>query len=275
VIGLSSLSPFASPSLLNFSCFPLSIFHPTCTWYFTSYSDFYKAKDGRFVFLLLTYPQLRNVACEILNCPPSRQHYQEEIAKWDAFELERSIYAQGGCCIAIRSREEWRDSEVGKASMATPLISIEKIGDSVAEPLPPLPKSAQGKAKPLEGIKILDNTHVIAGPMSSRIGTEHGAECLHMSTPDHPDPAAMVNETCIGKKNVFCDLLTEEGRSAFWGVLKEADIYVSSYLSLDKKGLSVEQLIKTRPGLIILEYHGWDFNGEWAERGGFDQLACR
>lgn len=110
--------------------------------------------------------------------------------------------------------------------------------------------------------------------MAARTCAEHGAEVLHISSPDHPDPAAMVNETCIGKRNAFCDLETDQGRAGFWKVLKEADVYVNSYLSLDKKGFSVTELTKARPGLVCLDYHGWDHEGEWSERGGFDQLAC-
>ncbi|OAA55122.1 CoA-transferase family III domain protein [Cordyceps fumosorosea ARSEF 2679] len=237
-----------------------------------STSNFYRAKDDRFVFLLNSYPHLRDINLRVLDCPFETDSFATAIAQWDAFELEERIASLGGTCIAVRTREEWRKSPQFPFLEGSPVIEIEKIGESQPEPLPPVLDSSMGK--PLEGVRILDNTHVIAGPMAGRICCEHGAQNLLMSSPDHMDPRAMVTETALGKRSAFCNLDDEADRAKFWEVLRGADVYVSSYLSLDTKGYGPAELIQARPGLVYCDFHGWGKEGPWQQRGGFDQLAC-
>lgn len=231
-------------------------------------SDFYRACDGRYIYVLLSYPQLRDIACEVLDCPPDRQRMADAIGRWEAFALEEAICSRGGTAIAVRTQQEWRDLPQGRLLDQQPLIHIEKVADSRAEPFP-----APGEL-PLTGLRVLDNSHVIAGPMAARIAAEHGADVLHISAPTHPDPNGMIIETGIGKRAAFCDLLDPAQAAAFWQVLAEADVYVCNYLNLDTKGFGPEVLFQHRPGLVVLDYHGWGLTGPWSRRGGFDQLAC-
>ena len=235
-------------------------------------STFYKAKDNRYVFLLNTYPHLRDINCRVLGSPCNVTAFATTIAEWDAFDLEEVVGQQGGTCIAVRTREEWLQTAAGAILRETSVIDIERIGDTAPEPLAELSDHTAGK--PLDGVRVLDNTHVIAGPMAARICGEYGAEVLLMSSPDYPDPRTMTIETAIGKRSAFCDLRSEEDREKFWKTLKDADVYVSSYLSLDKKGFGPNELIKARPGLIYCDFHGWGKSGPWQQWGGFDQLAC-
>ncbi|MDR6100514.1 crotonobetainyl-CoA:carnitine CoA-transferase CaiB-like acyl-CoA transferase [Agrobacterium larrymoorei] len=232
-------------------------------------SDFYRAGDSRYVYLLLTYPHLRMLACQVLGCPPSRRHYADAIARWDAFALEDAISGAGGTCVAVRTRAEWRSHPQGLYLADRPLIEITKIGDT-----PPLPLPEGKAALPMDGLRVLDNTHVIAGPIAARLMAEHGAEVLHLSTPRYPDPQAMQIETNIGKRCAWCDLDEATGRAAFERLMGDADIYVSNYLSLDRKGYGPLALAERRPGIVVLDFHGWGKAGPWSQRGGFDQLAC-
>lgn len=240
-------------------------------------SDFYPTKDGRHLFLLLTYPRLRDAACQVLQCPPEKKDFAKSIAQWNAFELEEAINAAHGCGIALRTRDEWREHPQGKVLLQQNLISVTKIGESEPAPLTPLsqPDTAKDNAsQPLEGIRVLDNGHVIAAPIVSRLAAEFGADVLHISSPDYPDSAAMLNETGLGKLNAFCDLNEESGRQGFAEVLQDADIYVCNYRSLERKGYSAEELAKIKPGIIFVDITAWGRVGPWATRGGFDQLAC-
>ncbi|MEU6466060.1 CoA transferase [Streptomyces sp. NPDC046976] len=235
-------------------------------------SDFYRAGDGRYVFVLLSYPELRDIACEVLDCPPGRQRMADAIAHWDAFELEEAICSRGGTAVAVRTRQEWRAHPQGRLLDGRPLIHLEKVGESMPEPFPAaaeLPPTL-----PLTGLRVLDNSHVIAGPIAARIAAELGADVLHVSSPAHPDPNGMIIETGIGKRAAFCDLLDPAQAGAFRRVLAGADVYVSNYLNLDTKGFGPEALFEQRPGLVVLDYHGWGLTGPWSRRGGFDQLAC-
>lgn len=234
-------------------------------------STFYPTKDGRHFFLLLTYPHLRDAACQVLQSPPEKEDYTKRILDWDAFELEEAINKAGGCGVALRSREEWRQHPQGKALTGKSVVSIEKIGNT--DPIP-LSHLSSGSALPLENIRFLDNGHVIAAPMTARFAAELGADVLHISSPDHTDFPAMLNETGLGKLNAFCDLNDEEDRQKFSNVLKKSDVYICNYRSLEKKGYSAKELAAIRPGIIFIDITGWGREGPWATRGGFDQLAC-
>ncbi|MGK4578592.1 CoA transferase [Kitasatospora sp. HPMI-4] len=231
-------------------------------------SDFYRAADGRFVYVLFSYPQLRDIACQVLDCPPDRGRIAAAVAQWDALELEDSICSRGGTAIAVRTRQEWRAHPQGRLLDEGPLIRIERLGESAPEPLP----AADG-GLPLAGVRVLDNTHVIAGPIAARITAELGADVLHMSAPSHPDPVGMIVETGIGKRAAFCDLLDPAQAAAFRSVLAGTDLYVCNYLNLDAKGFGPAALAEYRPGLVVLDFLGWGTEGPWAQRGGFDQLA--
>ncbi|RKT11292.1 CoA transferase family III [Streptomyces sp. 1114.5] len=239
-------------------------------------SDFYRATDGRFVYVLLSYPHLRDTACRVLDCPPDRERIAAAIAQWDALELEEAICTLGGTAIAVRTREEWQQHPQGRLLQDGPLIRIEKIGESAPEPFSAFPPKLSGAADrdlPLAGVRVLDNTHVIAGPIGARIAAELGADVLHMSSPDHPDPTGMIVETGIGKRAAFCDLLDPAQAAAFRSVLAGTDLYVCNYLGLDAKGFGPAALAEQRPGLVVLDFLGWGTDGPWAARGGFDQLA--
>ncbi|KAK0392519.1 hypothetical protein NLU13_2014 [Sarocladium strictum] len=239
-----------------------------------AWSDFYEARNGRYVFLLNTYPHLRGINCRVLNCPFDKERLRQEIVKWDAFALEDAICAQGGTCIAVRSAQEWSSHPQGEILLQSPLIDIEKLDDGEPEPWPTSPTKNEQPGQPLTGIRVLDNTHVIAGPMSARILAEHGAEVLSMASPEHMDPLAMTLETGLGKRSAFCDLDDATHRARFYEALSGADVYITSYLSLDKKGFGPLRLKQYRPGLIFCDFHGWGKSGPWRGRGAFDQLAC-
>ncbi|MDF0528718.1 CoA transferase [Tsukamurella sp. 8F] len=235
-------------------------------------SDFYRAGDGRYIFVLLSYPALRDIACGVLDCPPDRRRMSEVIARWNAFDLEEAVCSRGGTAIAVRTQEEWRAHPQGRILADGPLIDITRVADSPPEPLLPLDPVAD--ALPLTGARVLDNTHVIAGPIAARILAELDAEVLHVSTPVHPDPIGMIVETGIGKRSAFCDLTDSEDARRFRHLVGGADVYVCNYLDLDAKGYGPLALVEERPGLVVLDYHGWGLSGPWSRRGGFDQLAC-
>ena len=65
-------------------------------------------------------------------------------------------------------------------------VEIEKIGDSAPMPFTPA-------ARPLAGIRVVDMAHVLAGPVTSRIMAEQGAEVLHVYAPQQPDPVHIVD----------------------------------------------------------------------------------
>ena len=116
-------------------------------------NDFYRCRDGRWVFLITTYPGLRDAVCRVLNCPAYKDRIAEAAAHWDPFALEDAVCAAGGVCAVVRTTDEWRASVVGRHLIDRPVVEIEQIGESEPEPL-----IAAGQWPPLGGMKVVDLT---------------------------------------------------------------------------------------------------------------------
>ncbi|AUN41839.1 CoA transferase [Tsukamurella tyrosinosolvens] len=236
-----------------------------------SNTGFYRSSTGRFVHLVLTYPHLRDIICRVLGCPPAAESLQAAVGQWDPFELEEAIAAAGGSAAVVRTQGEWRSHPQGRILASTPLVSTELIRTG-------LPKSRSQKSPPpktpMAGIRVLDNTHVIAGPIATRTMAEHGADVLHTSVPTRPDPNPMVIDTSIGKRSAFCDLTDPGQVKKFWELLGETDVFVNSYLGLEAKGFSSNALAARTDGIVILDFRSWGLTGPWSQRKGFDQPVC-
>jgi crotonobetainyl-CoA:carnitine CoA-transferase CaiB-like acyl-CoA transferase len=228
-------------------------------------TDFFRCKDGRWVYIVCSLPHLRQKACAVLGCQATRDAFVDRCMRWNGDLLEEAMNAVGASCAMVRTREEWLASEQEKITMAEPLISIEKIGDS-----DPIPFTGECDL-PLKGIRVLDNTHIYAGPICARYSSDAGADVLHLLSPMHPNPPRIDSEVMPGKRSAWCDLTNPIMLDRFWKLVKDADVWVNSYLHLDRKGISPQQLAAIKPGIICVELRGYGFKGAWAERGGFEQ----
>ena len=234
-------------------------------------TDFYRAADGRVIDICFVYPHLRDVVCEVLDCAPLHERIADAVSRWDAFELETAIATRGGTAAVVRTAVEWAAHPAGRALAQRPLLRIEKIGDGPPEPFPSLP--AQG-ALPLSGLRVLDNGHVLAGPLAGRMMAENGAEVLHISHPAWPDSLSTHCEANIGKRAAYCNLFDPAQADRFHQLLQDADVYISSWRSLERKGFGARDLAASRPGIVVLEVSAFGHDGPWGGRGGFDFQAA-
>ncbi|MEH3155260.1 MAG: CoA transferase [Gordonia paraffinivorans] len=232
-------------------------------------NDFYRCRDDRWIFLITTYAGLRDAVCAVLNCPPFPDRIAEAARHWDAYALEAAVCAAGGVCAVVRSTDEWRATDQGRHLLDTDVVDIAPIA-----PSPPEPRGSRVEAPLLDRVRVIDLTHVIAGPVSTRLLAAFGADVLHVSRPDLPDPTAMITVTGGGKRNAYADLRDPEQDRRFRAVCAQADVLVSSYRGMDRRGYDARALAAARPGIIVCEYRCWGADGPWADRGGFDQLAC-
>ena len=228
----------------------------------------YRTRDQRFVRLHTNFRHHREAVCKVLNCKPERDEVQAALMQWDGEAFETAAYA-GGCVVALmRSHDEWSDLPHAKALAALPLISIEKIGDAA-------PKRWPAGDRPLEGVRVLDLSRVIAGPVAGRTLAVHGADVLLISGPDLPAIPWLTIDTGRGKLTSFVELKSEQGRSALRDLLASADIFSQGYRprAVASLGFSADDAARISPGIVYVSLSAYGHAGPWAERRGFDSLV--
>jgi crotonobetainyl-CoA:carnitine CoA-transferase CaiB-like acyl-CoA transferase len=239
---------------------------PGPTW--DAIAGIYKTRDQRFVRLHTNFPHHRDAVCKVLNCKPEREEVQAALMQWDAEAFETAAYA-GGCVVAcMRSHDEWSATPHAKALAELPLITIEKIGDAAPKPWP------RGD-RPLAGIRVLDLSRVIAGPVAGRTLAVHGADVLLISGPDLPAIPWLTIDTGRGKLTSFVELKNDQGRSTLRDLLAQADIFSQGYRprAIASLGFSPEEAAKINPGIVYVTLSAYGHAGPWAERRGFDSLV--
>jgi crotonobetainyl-CoA:carnitine CoA-transferase CaiB-like acyl-CoA transferase len=228
----------------------------------------YKTRDRRFIRLHTNFPHHRDAVCQVLNCKAERDDVQAALLRWDAEAFETAAYAAGGVVAMMRSYDEWSDLPQASALAALPLITIEKIGEAA-------PKAWPGGDRPLAGLRALDLSRVIAGPVAGRTLAVHGADVLLISGPDLPAIPWLTIDTGRGKLTSFVELRSERGRGVLRDLLATADIFSQGYRprSLANLGFSPEQAARINPGIVFVSLSAYGHAGPWAERRGFDSLV--
>jgi hypothetical protein len=189
---------------------------------------------------------------------------------WNAFDYEQAAAEAGLAVAALRSFDAWDAHPQGQAVAAQPLLRIERIGDAPPRRPPPLPMTA----RPLAGLRMLDLTRILAGPVGTRTLAAHGADVMLVSAPHLPHIDALA-ETSRGKFSAFADLRQQADRAAFDALLADADVFVQGYRpgGLDKLGYGAAALAGKRPGIVVVSLSAYGTAGPWAGRRGFDSLV--
>ena len=228
----------------------------------------YKTGDGRFVRLHTNFPHHRAAVCQVLSCKPEREAVQAALLQWDGEAFETAAYAAGGVVAVMRPYDEWSALPQAKALAELPLISIEKIGEAAPRPWP------EGN-QPLAGVRVLDLSRVIAGPVAGRTLAAHGADVMLVSGPDLPAIPWLVIDTGRGKFSCALDLKSEQGRDTMRKLVAGADIVSQGYrpTALASLGFAPEQAAQLSPGIVYVSLSAYGHAGPWAERRGFDSLV--
>ena len=132
---------------------------------------------------------------------------------------------------------------------------------------------------PASGIRVLDLTRVIAGPVATRYLAALGADVLRLDPPHHPELLPQTYDGLLGKRSALLDFGTPDGSARLHELLSEADVVVHGYRphALDRFGLAPEDLADRHPGLVVVRLSAWGSRGPWGGRRGFDsivQAAC-
>jgi crotonobetainyl-CoA:carnitine CoA-transferase CaiB-like acyl-CoA transferase len=129
---------------------------------------------------------------------------------------------------------------------------------------------------PAEGVRVLDLTRVIAGPVCTRFMAALGADVLRVDPPRHPDIRfGAVADTLLGKRSSLVDFAAPDGLATLHRLLDQADVVVHGYRpgALDLFGLRAEPLAERHPGLVVVYLDAWGYSGPWAGRRGFDSIV--
>jgi crotonobetainyl-CoA:carnitine CoA-transferase CaiB-like acyl-CoA transferase len=146
---------------------------------------------------------------------------------------------------------------------------------------------APKSAGPLAGLKVIDLTHVMAGPVCTLLLADLGAEVIKVERPPEGDDSRHMAPPYVGeesaaylivnrhKRGIVLNLKHEAGRDALLRLLETADILVENYRggTLEKLGLGYEQLSERFPSLIWCSISGYGRTGPYADRPGFDLMA--
>src|SRR3954453_2690871 len=232
----------------------------------------YRTGDNRFVRCHTNFPHHRDAVCKVLGCEPEREKVQAALMQWKSEDFETATYAAGGVVALMRSYDEWSALPQARALAELPLVSIEKIGEAPPKPWPQrLPKGD----RPLSGLRVLDLSRVIAGPIAGRTLAAHGADVLLVSGPGLPAIPWLTIDTGRGKLTTFIELKSEAGRAQMRALLKDADIFSQGYRprAIAALGFSPEEVARINPGIVYVTLSAYGQAGPWAERRGFDSLV--
>lgn len=235
-------------------------------------AGFYRAAGDRWLQLHTNFPHHLDAVTRVLGVPAERDAVAGAIAGWDADALDRAVTAAGGCISVLRTAAEWQSHPQGRAVTGMPLLTIDRIGDAPAEP-------AGTGDRPLSGVRVLDLTRVIAGPVCGRVLSAHGAEVLRVGAAHLPEVVSVLIDTGFGKRSTHLDLREPAGRSQLDWLGTRADVFVQSYRpgSLARRGFGPEDLARRRPGIVVVGLSAYGAAGPWAGRRGYDtlvQTAC-
>jgi len=229
---------------------------------------YYRTRDRRWVQLHTTFPHHLQGHLELLGCGPDHEQVRAAVAQRDARELEDAMAARMLPGVMMRARDEWLDSAQGAAVAALPLLEIRRIGD--APPIAPAPGT-----RPLAGIRVLDLTKVIAGPVCGRTLAEHGAEVMRVHAARLPFVPRLVIDTGRGKRSCHLDLACATDRERLDRLLAGARVFVQGHRpgAIAAHGYSPQQVAARRPGIVYLDLCAWSHAGPWSARRGFDSLV--
>lgn len=227
----------------------------------------YRAKD-RWIRLHTNAPHHRKAALSVLGNASDRAGVEPLVAQWDAKDLAEAVVEAGGCAAVMHDVEEWAHHPQGAAVAAESLVHRQTFPNHENRWAGGTPD------RPLAGLKVLDLTRVLAGPVAGRFLAAYGAQVLRIDPPDWDEPNVAPDVT-LGKRCTRLDIKTPEGRATFEKLLGEADVMLHGYRrdALERLGYGPDALRLLNPSLIDVSLNAYGHTGPWTRRRGFDSLV--
>ncbi len=138
---------------------------------------------------------------------------------------------------------------------------------------------------PLAGIRVLDLTSVVAGPLATQTLGDMGADVVKIESPDgdttrytgparSPDMAALFMGLNRGKRSLVLDLKEPGGRVALWRLIERADVLVHSMRpqKMEKHGFGSEAVCARNPRIVYAAIHGYRDGGPYSRQPAYDDV---
>ncbi len=229
----------------------------------------YPARGGVVVRLHTNYAHHRAAVVRALRVAETREAVRARVLSLEPEDVERMVVAEGGAAAMLRTRDEWRAHPQGLAVSGEPLASVRRAD------APPPPMRMASLERPLSGLRVLDLTRVIAGPICTRMLAAHGADVLRIDSPGFDEVPGLLVDATGGKRRASLDLRSREGRARFLSLVADADLFVHGLRSdaLHRLELGPEVLASANPALTVVTHDAYGFSGPWHNRRGFDSLV--
>jgi crotonobetainyl-CoA:carnitine CoA-transferase CaiB-like acyl-CoA transferase len=233
----------------------------------------YRCADG-WVRLHTNFAHHRDGTLRLLGLPAGATTTRDDVAAAlttrSALALEAEATDAGLVVAALRSFAQWDAHPQAAAVAALPLVEIVRIGEAAPLPAPPL---APG-ARPLTGVRVLDLTRILAGPVAGRTLAAYGADVLLVNSPQLPNIAAIA-DTSRGKRSALVDLRDAGGAALLSAAVGGADVFLESYRpgGLAALGFGAADVARLRPGIVHASLSAYGRDGPWSAKRGFDSLV--
>ena len=237
-----------------------------------NFSGLYACADG-WVRVHANFAHHRDGALALLGLSSStaqRDDAQRVLRDWKTLDFEAAAAERGLVVAALRSFEQWDAHPQAQAVARQPLLTLERIGDAPALSLP----SLRADQRPLTGLRVLELTRIVAGPVAGRTLAALGADVMLVNAPHLPN-IGLIAETSRGKLSCHLDLRLADQRRAMDHLVAQADVFMQGYRpgALEALGYGARALAEIRPGIVVVSLSAYGEHGPWANRRGFDSLV--
>jgi crotonobetainyl-CoA:carnitine CoA-transferase CaiB-like acyl-CoA transferase len=235
--------------------------------------QFFLTEDDRWIFLHRRAARHAARQERVLGCGPADAEVAGAVRRWKGADLEEAIVAADACAALVRRPGEWAQLAQAAAVAELPLLEVTKIGDSDPEPLAIPPED--NRDRPLGGLRVLDVTHVLAGPTCARTLAEHGADVLRIGRSAAGDANPMQRDTGHGKRSAVLDLKRAAGSAVLRALAGGADVFSQGYRpgALAALGFSPRDAAELRPGIVYVSMTAFGRVGPWQDRRGYDSVV--
>ena len=236
------------------------------------FSGLYPCADG-WARLHANFAHHRDGALRLMGLAPetaTRADAERAMLTWRATEFEQAAANAGLVVAALRTFEAWDAHPQGQAVAKLPLMTFERVGDAPPRRLPTLTAGE----RPLTGLRVLDLTRILAGPVCGRALAAYGADVMLVNAPHLPNIESIA-DTSRGKLSSLVDLRTPEGRTLLDRLASASQVFVQGYRpgALAQLGLGPEALAQRQPGIVCVSLSAYGQTGPWQARRGFDSLV--